>query len=171
MKQTKQELVALAKSGDAHAFALLYQEIYKDLYHFAYCMMKDEHKAEDIVSESVLTAYENIHKLRKAESFRSWIFQITANECKKQFRLQARINPVPDEELPLQESTSDFTEQIIAKEAFSLLNEEEKFVVGLSVFAGYTGKEIARFLRKKEGTIRSTKSRALDKMKHFLEVK
>ncbi len=171
MTNTKHNLVAKAKSGDAHAFAQLYQDIYKDLYHFAYCMMKDEHRAEDVVSESVLNAFENLHKLRNADAFRSWIFQITANECKKQFRLLSRINPVPDEELPISESTLDFTEKVIAKEAFSLLNQEEKFIVGLSVFGGYSGKEIAHFLRKKEGTVRSLKSRALDKMKQFLEVK
>lgn len=165
------ELVRQAKQGDAFAFARLYEEIYKDLYRFAYCTVKNTHTAEDVVSDSVLNAYENIHKLRKNESFCSWMFQIVANECKRQFRLQSKT--VPYETDVVQDSpqlAADPTDRLAIRQAFDLLNEQERLIVGLSLFGGYSGKEISHFLRKKESTVRSIKSRALEKMKHILEV-
>lgn len=163
------KLVAQAKTGDAHAFALLYEDIYKDLYRFAYCLIKQSQQAEDAVSTAVLHAYEHIHKLRKNTSFRSWMFQITANECKRQLRLQQKTLPCPSEELPQTESyTVDYEEQFTLKQAMSILGDTERLIVGLNVFGGYNSREIARYLHKKEGTVRSSKSRALEKMRSFL---
>lgn len=171
MEQKLSVLVAEAKKGDAHAFATLYENVYKDLYRFAYCTLKDTHLAEDVVSDSVLCAYENIHKLRKNESFRSWIFQIVANECKKQFRIQKKVIPFENKDFPEETSCDgDLSGHLLLKQAFSTLSGQERLIVGLSLYAGYSGREISHFLRKKEGTVRSMKSRALEKMKRFLEV-
>ena len=77
--------VQQAKKGDSHAFARLYEIYYKDLYHFALYYTKDSITAEDAVSSAVLKAFEQLHKLRKNDAFKSWLFQITANECKKNY--------------------------------------------------------------------------------------
>ena len=44
----------------------MYETVYRDLYHYALCLMKNPQEAEDAVSEAVVAAYENIHKLKKA---------------------------------------------------------------------------------------------------------
>ena len=75
---------------DAIAFKELYKTVYQDLYRFALCMMHHPQDAEDAVSEAVLSAYENIHKLRKEEAFRSWIFQILANVCRRKLKSRER---------------------------------------------------------------------------------
>ena len=75
---------------DAIAFKELYKTVYQDLYRFALCMMHHPQDAEDAVSEAVLSAYENIHKLRKEEAFRSWIFQILANVCRRKLKSHER---------------------------------------------------------------------------------
>ena len=170
MKPCTQTLVAQAKKGDAHAFATLYEEIYKDLYRFAYCTMEHSEQAEDIVSTAVLHAFEQIHKLRKNTSFRSWMFQIVANECKKQFRLQSKVIPYDmAEDFSSDLYLVDLSEHLALKQAFSALSEQERLIVGLSLFAGYNSREIARYVHKKESTIRSSKKRALEKMKQFLD--
>lgn len=71
---------------DVWSFTDAYKLVYKDLYRFALCMMRHPQDAEDAVSEAVLSAYENIHKLRREEAFKSWIFQILANVCKKKLK-------------------------------------------------------------------------------------
>ena len=55
------------------------------------------------------------------------------------------------------------------KEALAILYEDEKDIVLLSVVAGYTSKEIAEMLGLKASTVRSKQSRALAKMRKFLE--
>ena len=91
MQEEKKKLVNQARKGDTHAFAKLYEEIYPDLYRFAFCMVRQPWKAEDVVSDAVLKAFEKIHTLKKPESFRSWIFQIAANECRLQYRKEKRV--------------------------------------------------------------------------------
>ena len=169
MKPDMQTLVAKAKKGDAFAFAQLYEDIYKDLYRFAYCTMKHAEQAEDVVSTAILQAFEQIHKLRKNASFRSWIFQITANECKKQFRQQTNFISYEENE-PIEKSGAftDLAERFALKEAFDNLGEMERLIVALTLFAGYNSREIAKHLKLKEGTVRSIKSRGLHKMKQFL---
>ena len=48
-------------------FSEMYETVYRDLYHYALCLMKNPQEAEDAVSEAVVAAYENIHKLKKEE--------------------------------------------------------------------------------------------------------
>lgn len=171
MKPCAQNLVVQAKKGDTHAFATLYEQIYKDLYRFAFCTMKNATQAEDVVSAAVLHAFENIHKLRKASAFQSWMFQIVANECRRQFRLQAKIIPYDSDEVfeSADSSAEDLAGHLALKQAFATLGETERLIVGLNLFAGYSSREIARYLHKKEGTVRSCKKRALDKMRRLLE--
>ncbi len=168
MNQDTKTLAAQAKAGDAHAFALLYETIYKDLYRFAFCTMKTKELAEDVVSEAVLHAFEQMHRLHRPEAFRSWMFQITANECKRQLRLQARTVPLPEEELS-PPGYADPSSRLAIQEAFATLKETERIILGLNLVAGYNSREIARLLHTKEGTVRSTKSRALSRLKQFFE--
>ena len=64
---------------DTKTFAQMYETVYKDLYRFALCMMRNPQDAEDAVSDAVVAAYENIGKLKKEDSFKSWIFTILSN--------------------------------------------------------------------------------------------
>ena len=59
----EKNLVGLARNGDRQAFAKLYETVYQDLYRFALFTMINKEEAEDAVSESVIAAYESIHKL------------------------------------------------------------------------------------------------------------
>ena len=139
---------------DAKTFAQMYETVYVDLYRFALCMMQNQQEAEDAVSEAVVAAYENIGKLKKPDAFRSWIFTIVSNICKK--RLQAAYED-PDVGLAVD-----------VRKAFFLLEEEEQTIVGLSVFGGYNSKEIGDALKMNPNTVRSKRSRALQKMECVL---
>jgi len=80
------EMVRKAKHGSADAFACLYQEIYEDLYRFAVYILKNPADAQDIVSDTVMDAYEAIHKLRAEEAFKGWIFRILSNKCRAKLK-------------------------------------------------------------------------------------
>ncbi|MBR6228730.1 MAG: sigma-70 family RNA polymerase sigma factor [Eubacterium sp.] len=155
-------LVGQAKQGDAHAFALLYEKYYRDLYRFALYYLKNEAQAEDAVSGAVLKAYEKLPNLRQDSSFKSWLFQITANECRMLFR-QNRETAIPEN---YEESTE---EQGYAKPELNsllrILTDDERMVVTLAVFSGYRSTEIGNMLSMRPGTVRSLKSRALEKLR------
>lgn len=162
----KRQLVERAKAGDTHAFAMLYQEIYEDLYRYAYYMLQNQQDAEDVVSETVLAAFDGIHKLRKVEAFRGWMFQITTNICKK--RRKEYLKKTVELEENMVEWTEETQEALDVRKALKLLSEEERQIVGMSVLAGYTSEEIGKALRLKAGTVRSKLSRSLEKMRRVL---
>lgn len=152
---------------NATSFSKMYEAIYIDLYRFALCMMRHPQDAEDAVSEAVIRAYENMHKLKKEEAFKSWMFTILSNVCKKKLKNPARKEERIEEHD--EESRSDMGLPLDMKKAFFILTEEEKNIVSMSVFGGYNSKEIGQMYSLNANTVRSKRKRALEKMSCVLE--
>lgn len=153
-------------------FMELYQTVYGDLYRLAYYYMGNAQDAEDAVQDAVLSAYEHFGGLKKEESFRSWIFRILVNRCKKSLKNRKR-QAIPAEEIhkTLESGETAFDSQTEMLELLSVLNDEERLIVTLTVFGGYKGEEIARILRRNHNTIRTKYRRALKKLEQeFLRV-
>ena len=152
---------------DANTFAKMYEMIHKDLYRFAFYMMKHAQDAEDAVSDAVVSAYENIGKLKKPEAFKNWMFTILANKCKKKLK-----NP-SGKEMPLEhyevKEEFDMGISVDIKKAFFVLTKEERLIISLSVFGGYNSSEIANMQKLNANTVRSKRKRALEKMSYLLE--
>lgn len=155
---------------DTKTFAQMYETVYQDLYRFALCMLRNPQDAEDAVSEAVVAAYENIGNLKKEDAFKSWIFTILSNICKKKWRNAAREETRSDEEMLFSAASEepDIGVALDVRKAFFLLEDEEQTIVGLSVFGGYTSQEIGDALKLNPNTVRSKRSRALQKMECVL---
>lgn len=155
-----------AKLGDPHAFAVLYSEVYKEMYRFALYMLKHPHDAEDAVSDAVTDAWAQIRSLKKEESFKAWIFRILSNKCRQKLKQYTQKTV----ELPedLQEDIGDREEGLDVRSAFSRLNDEDRMILALHIFAGYSSREIGRMLHMSDGTVRSRQKRALEKMETYL---
>lgn len=147
-------------------FTQLYETVYRDLYRFAYYTLRNRQDAEDVVSETVLSAYEQFTRLRDINSFRPWIFKILTNQCKRQLKLYVNKNlPLDEQIIPYE---ADKEESIDIQNALFSLSEEERIIVSLSVYGGYNSKEIAHLVKRNANTVRSKLSRALDKMEKLL---
>lgn len=140
----------------------LYETVYKDLYRLAYYYLGNIHEAEDVVSETVLRAYEKFDSLKDERAFKNWIFKILVNQCntrlrkmitKKTYELKEEISYQPEME-----------DAVVVKELLELLTKEERQIVVLTIFGGYKGEEIAKLLHKRHSTIRSKYRRALKKL-------
>lgn len=163
MKQHLQQ-IKKARSGDVGAFAELYRAIYADLYHFALYTLKNPADAEDAVSETVLDAFSSIRKLRSEESFKAWIFKILSVKCKRRF---LEYGNQPDEltaDIPDMGKSFDIAEGIDLRTQFFQLKDDERLIISMHVFAGYTSKEIAKILGMNANTVRSKESRAFQKL-------
>ena len=160
------DLIMHARQGDRDAFAEIYSQVYQDLYRFALYTLKNRHDAEDVVADTVMAAYEQIRKLRSEEAFRGWIFKICSNICKR--KLKEYLNKT--EELPddLIAATGDLAEDAHVRAAFARLSHEERLIISMHIFAGYTSKEIGGILHMSDNTVRSKESRALKKMEQFM---
>lgn len=147
-------------------FLELYEPIYKDLYRLAYYYLGNAQDAEDVVGETVLKAYEKFASLRKKEAFKSWIFKILVNQCMTYLRKKSAKSMEELVEEPAFEPKLE--DAAITGDLLSVLSEEERQIVVLSVFGGYKGEEIARVLHIKHSTVRSKYRRALKKMEQHI---
>lgn len=168
----EKELVSKAKSGDKTAFCTLYG-MYKDrLYRYAFYRLGNAEDALDAVSDTIVSAYERIKELRKAEAFSAWIFKIHRITCSNYVKYQIKQRETSNIEdysnsVRLSHKTENVTSEL--NEALGILTEEEKEIVLLSVVAGFTSKEIAKISGLTAGGVRSKLSRSLAKMRSFLE--
>ena len=156
---------------NADEFTRLYSEVYKDLYRLALYFLKNKEDAEDIVGETVLDAYRQIESLREESLFKNWIVKILTNKCRMKLKEYALLKEKPSEnivelsdERTKREGQRDGFNRIELKELLMKLENEERFIICLSVFEGYKGDEIAEFLGLKPATVRSKKQRALAKL-------
>lgn len=157
-------LVKRAKSGDINAFARLYEKIYSDLYKFALYTLRNPEDAQDAVSDAVVCVYASIHKLRNEDAFKAWMFKILSNICCRKIREYSKKTVNYDEITDSLSNVSSCDENVILRQLFFELSEEERMIIALHVFGGYTSKEIAKALKMNENTVRSKESRGLKKL-------
>lgn len=165
MNQTT-ELVRQARNGDAHAFAQLYSLIYKDLYRFAVYTLQHLEDAEDAVSETVTDAFAQIQNLREPDAFKSWMFRILSAKCKQ--RIRQYVNHTEELDESMSSPEKDVNEQLDVRRAFDMLPKEDRLILAMNLFAGYSSQEIGELLGMNPNTIRSRQSRALKKMEALL---
>ncbi|MBQ9531045.1 MAG: sigma-70 family RNA polymerase sigma factor [Eubacterium sp.] len=168
----EKNLVLLAKAGDKDAFCSLYS-IYKDrLYRYAFYKLQNEEDAKDAVSDCVLSAFVQIGALKKAEAFPSWIFRILYCSCSsitKEQIMRRKTEDIDDVQNKLCTDFTDSVEKTELQQALSLLKENEREIVLLSVVGGFKSKEIGKIMDMTSGAVRSNLSRSLKRMKDFLE--
>lgn len=166
----QRELISRAKRGDKRAFASLYS-LYKDrLYRYALYRLGNTEDANDAVCDTVLKAYEQIGSLRKTSAFNSWIFTIHSAVCSGYIKEQIRkreLCSIDDFKSSDELKCSLNTQSLELNEAMSVLNEQEKEIVLLSVVAGFNSKEISGLTGLSDGGVRSKLSRSLAKMRVF----
>ena len=168
----EKQLVISAKSGSGEAFAELYS-LYKDrLYRYAFYRLQSREDAEDAVSACIISAFRQIHNLKKPEAFSSWIFRILYCACNEQISAQNMRRQMADINELENHLSSDFSETIEKTElqqALGLLKDDEREIVLLSVVSGFNSKEIGKITDLSSGAVRSKLSRSLKKMREFLE--
>ena len=148
-------------------FEQIVRESQDTMYRISMSMLKNEHDAQDAVSEAILKAYENLHKLRREEYFKTWLIRILINECKKVLKKSSKTTLLENEKLP---EISDRDNPYISIEIGDAIDSlPKKIRLGVIMFyvEDYSIKEIKRVLNIPEGTVKSrlNKGRTLLKEK------
>lgn len=167
-----ERLINEAITGSKEAFCSLYGE-YKDrLYRYALYRLGDPSDAEDAVSECVLAAWKEIGSLRNAAAFGSWIFRILSACCASQIRKKIKSRDtlervsVEAAGRAAHESSPSLSAEI--EEALSILKDDEREIVLLSIIGGLSSSEVSGLTGLAPGSVRSKLSRSLAKMREFL---
>lgn len=131
------------------------------LYRAALAILGDPHEAEDAVQDAF------VRYLEKApgdlESPSAWLMRVLVNGCKSRLRLAwRRVGPLPD---TLPAPGPEEREEL--EELFSL-PPEDRAVIHLHYYEGWSTEEIARMLSCRPGTVRSRLFRARERLRKLI---
>lgn len=131
------------------------------LYRAALAILGDPHEAEDAVQDAFVRYLEKAPE--DLENPSAWLTRVLVNGCKSRLRLAwRRVGPLP-ETLP----APGPEEREELEELFSL-PPEDRAVIHLHYYDGFSTGEIAQMLGQRPGTVRSRLSRARERLKRLL---
>lgn len=163
-----ENLVVQSQNGNVEAFGELYSIFSKDMYRFALYYTGSRVLAEDAVGDAALCAFEKIGQLKKKSAFRSWLFTILFNCCKKQQKEKAlSLRRVELSEADGISKDGGY-EKAVVKSLLSSLEEDEREILLLSFIGGYSSGEIGEMLSMKSGSVRSKKNRTVSKLREMM---
>ena len=132
------------------------------LYRAALAILGDPQEAEDAVQDAFVRYLERAP--REVEQSGAWLMRVLVNGCKSRLRLAwRRVGPLPDS-LP----TPGPEERQELEELYAL-PPEDRAVIHLFYYEGYSTEEIAALTGRRPGTVRTRLSRARDKLRKLLE--
>jgi len=165
------ELVARALAGDQGAFGELVARYRDAVFGVAFHRIGNFENARDVAQDAFLKAYANLPKLRKPESFASWLYHIADLTALEVVRRPRQEVPLPADETALGSTESypsvaeeaDLAQQV--REALATLNEPTRLAVILHYVNGYSHAEVASFLDTTPGAVRTRVSRAKKRLR------
>ncbi len=174
-----EDLISLVGSGDAEAFATLYDRHSRAAYSLAYRMMGERQAAEDLVQDAFLKVWRSAASYRADRgSVRTWILSIVHNRGIDQLRSLAsrrRTQEKIEASAPTSQPSEAFAEswrnsqREQVREALSTLPPEQLKTLELAYFSGYTHVEIAEFLDVPLGTVKGRMRLGLKKIRDYFD--
>ena len=160
MDLTDKEYVVRSRNGQSEDFSLLVHRYQGPLFSWLAGRLRDERLAEEAAQESFVRAFLSLKKLRKPESFYSWLLGIAGRVAKEQFRERERSQRQCEVTESLPADATDHREDYPLEEAIAALPESYRQVILLRYYEGLSCQEIATRLETPLGTVTKTLSRA-----------
>jgi RNA polymerase sigma factor (sigma-70 family) len=164
---------------DRSYFRLLYQRYADRIYWFATARSGSEAVADDVVSESMLAALENLERWDpKRGTFATWLFVIAQRKVidqqrsyQRMRRLLARVQSFrePQSEPDSLEWVLEQEQALKVREALRRLPRRDREIIALRFGAGLSGEEIAVVLGISHVAARKRLSRAQQRLARRLE--
>jgi RNA polymerase sigma-70 factor (ECF subfamily) len=173
------ELLALARRGDADAFAALVRAHQDVAFRTAMLITRNAADAEDAAQEAFVKAHRALHRFRQGEPLRPWLLTIVANEARNRRRAAGRRDhlaaraadegdaapsssggPAPPEAALLD---AERRAELLA--ALGRLREGDRLVIGCRYLLDLSERETAHALGCRAGTVKSRLSRALERLR------
>lgn len=166
-------LVKQIQSGDQAAFAVLYDEFAKRLYSFIRIRVADSEKAEDILQEVFLKAWNNCRSLKINDlNFSAWLYRVAANTIndfyRKTYREPKTVSIEEAQEVASENNTTTLTsrgfERRAIEQTLAKLPPHFKEVIELRFFQDFSIIDTARIMDKNSVTVRVWQHRAMKQL-------
>jgi len=152
-------LVELAIKGDEDAYAGLMAMAGDRLIAIAYRILRDLDRAEDAVQVALVNAWRDLSTLRDPDRFEAWLTRILVRACyveaDRSRRWTARMRVLPID-LPISsDEISTVADRDRLDRGFRRLPTDQRAIVVLHHYLGWSQPEIAQALDLPLGTVKS----------------
>lgn len=169
------QLIQQAKSGNRQAIAALYDAYQVHIFRYVAYRVGDAALAEDLTAEAFLLMVKNLHTYEdRGRPFLAWLYTVAGNVVKMHYRRrkQTEFEPLPEEMIDHKANPAEITQTRLTQErlmtAMPRLTEIQRQVILLKFIEGFSNREVAAFLDKTEGSIKSLQHRALAALRRIL---
>ncbi|WP_143111562.1 sigma-70 family RNA polymerase sigma factor [Paenibacillus sp. BC26] len=169
-----EELVSATVEGDVQAFASLVEKYSNALCSVAYGVIGDFHMAQDIVQESLVKAYFQLHALKDAAKVGSWLYAITYRQSldvkRKLDKSQQALEGAAglDHSLSFEEIVEKREIQTEVWKALNGLDERNRIIMVLFHISGFSMESIGKFLNMSISAVESCHRRTRKLLKQEL---
>jgi RNA polymerase sigma-70 factor (ECF subfamily) len=174
-----EDLMELVRDGDARAFEVVFDRHAGAAFSFAYRICGSRVRAEDVVQEAFLSLWRTgVRYDRVRGSVRSWVLSAVHNRAIDALRreLATSSRDVGDERLAEQlrapqETSVEAERRDDARRVRTALEElpaEQRRVIELAYFGGFTNSQIAQMLNLPTGTVKGRMRLGLTKLRFLL---
>jgi len=168
------ELITLLKKKDNQAFSYLYDNYENALYGIVKQIVGDGEIGNDVVQEVFVTIWRKIdsYDSSKGKLF-TWMLNIARNAAidktrSKNYQQSLKLMPISDNELShpiIRPGYDDYG----LKKVIHKLKDEQRMLIDLSYFQGFTHDQIARALNIPLGTVKTRLRSALTQLRTMLK--
>jgi RNA polymerase sigma-70 factor, ECF subfamily len=171
-----EDLMQLVHEGQAPAFEVIFDRHSGPAFSLAYRMCGRRAMAEDVVQEAFLALWRSVSRYDRGRgSVRSWVLGVVHNRAVDAFRREvAKVNrDVHDDGLADRMPARDHTEVEVTRreearevrDALGELPQDQRRVIELAYFGGFTHSQIADMLALPPGTVKGRMRLGLTKMR------
>lgn len=146
--------VRRAQEGDREAFAFLYARFADNVLGYVKSVVHDQHEAEDVTQHVFAKLIRVIGKYEEREvPFLAWVLRVARNVAIDHVRGQ-RLIPVEEVRIEgVDEQRSEGRRLAELQDALSALPEDQREVLVLRHFGGFSPTEIALHMGRSEGSV------------------
>ena len=169
MRSDDEKLVSQTLAGDRDAFGVLVHRYQEMVYAYAFQKVRNEEDAQDVTQEVFWRAYHHLYQLRQPHRFRSWLYTIMSNECKRRLVSviktrwrETALEDATDDALRTEPAHTAPTEgwRVDLEQAISELAHENRIAVLMFYMGDRSLKEISEFLGVSVNTVKGKLYRA-----------
>ncbi|HEX5823305.1 MAG TPA: RNA polymerase sigma factor [Candidatus Limnocylindrales bacterium] len=160
-------------AGDHDAFGLLAGRAIRSMYATARLIVREDAGAEDATQEALVNAWRYLSSLRDPDRFDAWLYRLLINACRGQLRRSNRHEVV---EIDVADSSRHAADPGLAladrdqlERGFRRLDAEQRAVVILHYYRGYSVPEVAEIVGIPLGTAKSRIHRATATLRAALD--
>jgi RNA polymerase sigma-70 factor (ECF subfamily) len=180
MIDSEETLVRQAQRGDRAAFEELVRRTSRLVFARLYLETGDTHEAEDLVQETLLTAFRSLDQLTEPARFRAWLLRIAQNQAidarrrgqrkKRQSAPREHIGPLYQEAAPSpaeEVERGELRQKVLA--VLRALPEEYRLPLTLRYIAGADYETIQLQMGLTNGSLRGLLHRGMKMLRAELE--